>query len=639
MIMRLYDKILEEVRDEDGLVVLGHGLGAPFAFANLVDSVLSNSSEGSIVLGLQISPALAAELSRHVIESGKSSSAPRVITSDYSIPERREVYAFGGFLAATARILVHDFLRSVIPVNKVVGIIVNDAHRVHETTAEAFVLRLYRKNNKEGFIKAFTEEPEALRKGFHNCEKIMRSLYVKRLFLWPRFHEVVQDVLDTRPADVVELTQPMTTSMLAIQQSILDATAFCLGELKRANRNVDLTEIKIEEALYRSFHDIIKNQLEGVWHTTGAKVRQPLEDLKFLRKLLSNLHKLDCIQFHELVESLRQGDGFQSTWLMTREADIVFTLARNRVYRSTLRSSNTMEAYLPAEEKENGKENYLQDGDSVVVSPVLELNPKWNLLEDVLKEIESDGKRIENPNPRAIIFVRDEITAIQISQFLCKGGEQMLVDDFERFLKHRSNRLYRNAIQKSMTHTKEDIGDSSGGLQTTLTQFSRAGEEKNRKAYVIVRSQNQEMEKEDERTVTVAGPAGAATRTEDKPDLSSLPISASSERAQTKVEIVLSIVSNIPGNVKRLLDDLQPSFVVIYDPVVHCVRQVEMYKADHPGQQLRVYFVTYEESVEQKRYLYSVQREQEAFEALIREKETMIIHANQEGRLEDEQLE
>lgn len=150
----------------------------------------------------------------------------------------------------------------------------------------------------------------------------------------------------------------------------------------------------------------------------------------------------------------------------------------------------------------------------------------------------------------------------------------MLVDDFERFLKHRSNRLYRNAIQKSMTHTKEDIGDSSGGLQTTLTQFSRAGEEKNRKAYVIVRSQNQEMEKEDERTVTVAGPAGAATRTEDKPDLSSLPISASSERAQTKVEIVLSIVSNIPGNVKRLLDDLQPSFVVIYDPVVHCVRQV-----------------------------------------------------------------
>ncbi|KAJ8908048.1 hypothetical protein NDN08_008145 [Rhodosorus marinus] len=633
MMKRLYDKILEEVRDEDGLVVLGHGLGASFAFTNLVDSVLKDSPEGSIVLGLQISPALAAELSRHVIESGKSSSAPRLITSEYSIPERREVYASGGFLAATARILVHDFLRSVIPVNKVVGIIVNDAHRVQETTAEAFVLRLYRKNNKEGFIKAFTEEPEVLRKGFHNCEKIMRSLYVRRLFLWPRFHEIVQDVLDTRPADVVELTQPMTTSMMAIQQSILDVTAFCLGELKRANRNVDLTEIKIEEALYRSFHDIIKNQLEAVWHTTGAKVRQPLEDLKFLRKLLSNLHKLDCIQFHELVESLRQGDGFQSTWLMTREADIVFTLARIRVYRSALRSSNLMEEYFPVGEKENGKENRLQDGDSVVVSPVLELNPKWNLLQDVLEEIESDGKRIENPNPRAIIFVRDEITAIQISQFLCKGGEQMLVDDFERFLKHRSNRLYRNAIQKSMTHTKEDIGDSSGGLQTTLTQFSRPGEENKRKAYVIVRSQSQEMEKNDEGTVTVAGSSGAATRTED-----TFPISASSETAQTKVEIVLSIVSNIPGNVKRLLDDLQPSFVVIYDPVVHCVRQVEMYKADHPGQQLRVYFVTYEESVEQKRYLYSVQREQEAFEALIREKETMIIHANQEGRLEDEQL-
>ncbi len=45
-----------------------------------------------------------------------------------------------------------------------------------------------------------------------------------------------------------------------------------------------------------------------------------------------------------------------------------------------------------------------------------------------------------------------------------------------------------------------------------------------------------------------------------------------------------------------------------------------MYKATHPGEQLRVYFIMYTSSTEEQRYLTTLRKEKEAFEYLIREK-------------------
>jgi DNA excision repair protein ERCC-4 len=47
---------------------------------------------------------------------------------------------------------------------------------------------------------------------------------------------------------------------------------------------------------------------------------------------------------------------------------------------------------------------------------------------------------------------------------------------------------------------------------------------------------------------------------------------------------------------------------------------MQMYKASNPGMPLRVYFLTYENSVEEQRYLSSVRKEKEAFERLIHQK-------------------
>lgn len=70
----------------------------------------------------------------------------------------------------------------------------------------------------------------------------------------------------------------------------------------------------------------------------------------------------------------------------------------------------------------------------------------------------------------------------------------------------------------------------------------------------------------------------------------------------------------------RLLENLKPRFIIMYDPDPTFVRCVEVYKACHPGKQVRVYFTVYDNSVEEQLYLSSLRREKDAFTKLIRDK-------------------
>ena len=47
---------------------------------------------------------------------------------------------------------------------------------------------------------------------------------------------------------------------------------------------------------------------------------------------------------------------------------------------------------------------------------------------------------------------------------------------------------------------------------------------------------------------------------------------------------------------------------------------VQTYRAAHANCALRVYFLTYKDSVEEQKYLSSIRKEKDAFERLIRER-------------------
>lgn len=75
------------------------------------------------------------------------------------------------------------------------GLVVLNAHRVTEHSGEGFAARLYRQSNREGFIRAFSEDARQFASSATSVDKVMKALLVPSVFLWPRFQETVQQSL------------------------------------------------------------------------------------------------------------------------------------------------------------------------------------------------------------------------------------------------------------------------------------------------------------------------------------------------------------------------------------------------------------------------------------------------------------
>ena len=135
----------------------------------------------------------------------------------------------------------------------------------------------------------------------------MASLYVKKLFLWPRFQASVISTMEKHPVDVVEMYVQLTPAMLACQTALLDLIDACIKELRRCNvtvsirllfidellvmvrfsiKQIDADEFNVENAMTRGFDRIVRLHLDPVWHQLGPKTKQLVADVKTLRLML-----------------------------------------------------------------------------------------------------------------------------------------------------------------------------------------------------------------------------------------------------------------------------------------------------------------------------------------------------------------
>lgn len=124
--------------------------------------------------------------------------------------------------------------------------------------------------------------------GFAKTERIMKSLFVRKLHLWPRFQVNVSEELERNPPVVVDIRVPMTKYMAGIQKAILEVMDACLKEMRKTNK-VDVEDLTVENGLFKSFDEILRRQLDPIWHMLGKKTKQLVSDLKTLRKLLDYL--------------------------------------------------------------------------------------------------------------------------------------------------------------------------------------------------------------------------------------------------------------------------------------------------------------------------------------------------------------
>lgn len=103
-----------------------------------------------------------------------------------------------------------------------------NAHRLNEEGTEAFILRLYRSTNRKGFVYGLTDRPQGLTAGFNRMERVLKSLFVRRLYLWPRFHVEVTAALEKAPPEVEDLRIPLSPAVQGIQQAIVEVMEICL---------------------------------------------------------------------------------------------------------------------------------------------------------------------------------------------------------------------------------------------------------------------------------------------------------------------------------------------------------------------------------------------------------------------------
>ncbi|KAF9527873.1 hypothetical protein CPB83DRAFT_855339 [Crepidotus variabilis] len=431
-LLSFHKYILEKIHDPatSDLLILARGLGLRRVICTLMRIY---DSPQNLVLLFNATPEEETAIGEELGIMGCRKPGLRVVGYETPSKDRQILYKQGGVISVTSRILVVDMLQSDIPTELITGLLVLHAERVNALVLEAFIVRLFREKNKQGFVKAFTDQPEHITSGLSPLKNIMKELQLRIVHIYPRFHDNIKKSLERRRADVVELSQPLTELMQDIHAAIIQCMNITLSDLKRSNTTLDLDDLNVDNAYFRSFEVVVRRQLDPVWHKVGPKTKQLINDLGTLRRLLYYLLTYDALQYHAYLETLIAANSIshsgnqkqhQPPWMLSDAAAIIFSAAKRRCYLLTQPIKKVQKAIVDLTEDDDAwaaldeaegnistaivsnnrgessdkakarvfRPSWLPDG----MEPVLEELPKWSLMQDVLLEIEGETIRQES---------------------------------------------------------------------------------------------------------------------------------------------------------------------------------------------------------------------------------------------------
>ncbi|KAF8338666.1 hypothetical protein F5887DRAFT_1284710 [Amanita rubescens] len=696
VLLPFHKKILEDIHDPatSELLIMARGLGMRRIICTLLKIY---DSPKNLVLLINATQDEVQGIGEELGILGCHNPGLRVIDHETGSKERQTLYNGGGLISVTSRILIVDMLQSDIQTDLITGIIVLRADRISPLVLEAFIVRLYREKNKTGFLKAFTDQPEHITSGLSPLRNIMKELQLRKVHIYPRFQEDVKQSLERRRADVIELSQDMSEYMSDIHHAIIQCMNATLSELRKSNTTLDLDELNVENAYFRSFDIVVRRQLDSVWHQVGPKTKQMVKDLSTLRQLLYYLVTYDPLQYQAYLDSLRESNSttssgaarqHQSPWLFTDAADIIFRSAERRCYLKTapqksgtsvIDFSNDDDAWEVLDEIEGrttdkNKSNqetrpkWLPDG----MEPVLEELPKWDLLSEILLEIEgeiirqqmnhkssgqqnlgSDIVLVMASSTRSCQSIRDYLSLADHDAPRGAKGRRMLMRSLSNYLWWKAR-----LEQQREESRRQQAPKASGSSRSTFERSSSISAALKRKDKVL-------SDKAKNRRRTRGGaPAATSSHADiqaaDEPpnDVDQILAFQAAETIRSSGIIDLTdenfIIENITeedttygllapeetviiraysdDSDDRMLAELQPKFIVMFEPSMDFVRRIEVYRSSHPGLGARVYHMVYRDSCEEHKYLAEIRKEKESFERLIKERATMLIPIHEERR-------
>ncbi len=575
-----------------------------------------------------------------------------LVNTDFtSVGAREKMYAKGGIFSITSRILVVDLLTNLLDPEMITGIVVLHADRVVATSLEAFILRIYRQKNKVGFLKAFSDNPDPFTTGFSPLATMMRNLFLRKTSLWPRFHVAVAESLEGRKkAEVIELEVPMTDAMKDIQNAIMECVEVSIHELKKGNSGLEMDEWNLDSALLKNFDVIVRRQLDPNWHRVSWKTKQIVNDLTVLRGMLQSVVSYDAVSFLQHLDTIHAAHSpppgsnrqSQSPWLFLDAAQTIFETARQRVY--------------------SGNKKAGLDATVESLRPVLEEQPKWAVLAEVLQEIDRD--LYFDPAPRGdsngtiLIMCGDTDTCRQLRDYLQTMHVQPRVENrVEEFYDEEEDSvsaafMMRRRLRNYLKWKKEFVQVSAAlfaenqkalkGAVDPRTVHARGKAPANKRRRVrggggggtaaAGRAENGSIALYMEKPTEVADLLAEVQITEAEsklnPDLIAFvdPLEDMEDYYQMYEMSDLVAIHAYDGDQdEHVLEEVKPRYIIMYEPDASFIRRVEVYRSSHNDRNVRAYFMYYGGSVEEQRYLSTVRREKDAFTKLIKERASMSI--------------
>lgn len=287
--------------------------------------------------------------------------------------------------------------------------------------------------------------------------------------------------------------------------------------------------------------------------------------------------------------------------------------------------------------------------------PVLEEQPKWTVLADVLEEIERDNYfnpvTRDDSNSTILIMCSDQGTCRQLREYLqnmyahSPSGENE--DDNQEgdseskpsamFMMRRKLRDYlswkKDFAKVSASLFEENQKVLEGFTDQRGANASKGKGPPNKRRRVRGgasvtgggRSANGSLQMAEDKASQVASlladvqPTEADARQKDEVIVDSLDDMEDFFQLYEMRDLV--VIHPYDGDMdEHVLEEVRPRYVVMYEPDAAFIRRVEVYRSSHDDRNVRVYFMYYGGSVEEQRYLSAVRKEKDAFTRLIKEK-------------------
>lgn len=526
-------------------------------------------------------------------------------------------------------------------------------------------------------IKAFTETPWTLSHGWNVLEKVLHDLKVgTKVFFFPRFRRSIKECLTATPPETAQILVDMAPIQTEIHNNLLIIFKKCIDDLKErcgsgsslsadisniasrasssvggagatgnasSSTNSTMQEISYGAALFAQFDASINAILEPLGSKVPTKVRALLQDIKIVRDLLRMLIRCDAVQFYDRYQRILRENVTHAelNWFHYKEAAAIEELSQKRLWSTP-----------------PPKSAFASASSSATPDPpplILEDNPKWRSLLNVLQEIEIENSRQDvglEPTP-IVILVRDESMRHALSSYLTlPNPSQYLLSRLKGHIEHKLVHIANLRASRHMPKQQNFFADTKQGrrrpwsnaakdarpsppppptedgevidvdAQEPLAEDLTPQELERHSLYLRLLDQLERLLLK-ESMPSLLGDFGANDHNMSNDYERHFGLVRSEVDPSTSlrsVPIIIQACDYSFSTIPSLLDDLRPHFVVSYDPEPGIVRQVECFKAANPTRFVRHYVMLYRESLEFDRFTETLRKEQQVMNTLIEQK-------------------